>query len=87
MFHISMLRLYIANPSYVIDFKPLRLDMGLKYEEEQVQIEARGVKTLCNREIAFVRVLWQNHQPEETTWEREEEMMIKYPGLFREEGK
>ena len=26
VFHVSMLRLYISDPSHVIDFKPLRLD-------------------------------------------------------------
>ena len=57
MFHISMLRLYIADPSHVIDFKPLRLDKGLNYEEESVQIVDREVETLRNREITFVKVL------------------------------
>ena len=57
MFHVSMLRLYIADLSHVIDFKPLRLDKSLNYEEEPMQIVAREVKTLLSREIAFVKVL------------------------------
>ena len=73
-----MLRLYISDPSHVIDFKPLRLDKGLNYEEEPVQIVDREVKTLRNREIALVKVLWQSHQLEEATWEREVKMMSKY---------
>ena len=77
VFHVLMLRLYISDPSHVIDFKPLRLDKGLNYEEEQVQIVDREVKTLQNREITLVKVLWRNHQLEEATWEREEEMMSK----------
>ncbi|XP_022927109.1 uncharacterized protein LOC111434046 [Cucurbita moschata] len=83
VFHVSMLRLYIYDPSHVIDFKPLRLDKGLNYEEEPVQIVDREVKTLRNREIALVKVLWRNHQLEEVTWEREEKMMSKYPQLLR----
>ena len=62
----------------MIDFKPLRLDKGLNYEEEPVQIVDREVKTLRNREIALVKVLWQSHQLEEATWEREVKMMSKY---------
>ena len=87
MFHVSMLRLYISDPSHVIDFKPLRLDKGLNYEEEPVQIVDREVKTLRNQEIGLVKVLWRNHQLEEATWEREEEMMSKYPELFRAKSK
>ena len=79
MFHVSMLRPYISDPSHVVDFKPLQLDKGLNYEKEPVQIVDREVKTLRNREIVLVKVLWRNHQLEEVTWEREEEMMSKYP--------
>ena len=32
MFHVSMLRLYIVDPSHVIDLKPLRLDKSFNYE-------------------------------------------------------
>ena len=32
--------------------------------------------------MPLVKVLWRNSQIEEETWERESEMMKKYPGLF-----
>ncbi|XP_038895840.1 uncharacterized protein LOC120084007 [Benincasa hispida] len=69
VFHVSMLRKYVTNPSNVVDFEPLQLNDNLSYEERPVEILAREVKKLCRREIAFVKVLWQNHQFKEATWE------------------
>ena len=42
------------------------------------------MKALRNRNIGFVKVLWRNHQIEEATWEREEEIKEKYPELIHE---
>ena len=36
VFHISMLRRYIPNPSYVVELKPLQLNKDLIYEEYPV---------------------------------------------------
>ncbi|XP_038887191.1 uncharacterized protein LOC120077378 [Benincasa hispida] len=58
VFHVSMLRKYVADPSHVVNFEPLQLNDNLSYEEKPVEILAREVKTLHRREIAFVKVLW-----------------------------
>ncbi|TYK11694.1 Chromo domain-containing protein [Cucumis melo var. makuwa] len=42
------------------------------------------VKMLRSRGIALVKVLWQNHGVEETTWEREDYMKAQYPELHRD---
>ena len=73
VFHVSMLRKYIADPTHVIDYKPLEIEENLSYQEKPIKILAREVKALRNRNIGFVQVLWRNHQIEEATWEREEE--------------
>ncbi|XP_038904266.1 uncharacterized protein LOC120090619 [Benincasa hispida] len=84
IFHVSMLRKYITDPSHVVDYEPLQLNDNLSYKEKPIEILAREVKTLCRREIAFVKVLWQNHQFKKATWEREDEMKAHYPELFQE---
>ena len=84
VFHVSMLRKYIMDPIHVIDYEPLQLNEDLSYEEKSVRILAREVKTLRNRSIAFVKVLWRNHHSEEATWEREDEIREKYPELVQE---
>ncbi|KAA0061227.1 pol protein [Cucumis melo var. makuwa] len=84
VFHISMLRRYVADPTHVVDFEPLQINENLSYEEQLVEILAREVKMLRNRGISLVKVLWQNHGIEEATWKREEDMRAQYPELFED---
>lgn len=34
------------------------------------------------KDVASIKVLWQNHKVEEATWEVEEDMKFKYSHLF-----
>ncbi|KAA0053491.1 DNA/RNA polymerases superfamily protein [Cucumis melo var. makuwa] len=71
VFHVSMLRRYVVDPTHVVDFEPLQINEDLSYEEQPVKILAKEVKLLRNRGISLVKVLWRNHRVEEATWERE----------------
>ncbi|XP_073133810.1 uncharacterized protein [Henckelia pumila] len=51
VFHISMLRKYVANSSHVIRHEPVEWTPDLSYEEMSVQILDRQVRRLRNREI------------------------------------
>ncbi|MFG1569936.1 hypothetical protein ACDT16_13705, partial [Staphylococcus aureus] len=82
IFHVSQLRKYVHDPSHVVDFGQLELKADLSYVEEPVQIMERKDKLLRNRTIPLVRVLWRNHSVEESTWELESEMKVKFPSLF-----
>ncbi|KAL0561560.1 hypothetical protein IC582_001994 [Cucumis melo] len=84
VFHVSMLRKYVPDPSHVVDYEPLEIDENLSYTEQPVEVLAREVKTLRNKEIPLVKVLWRNHRIEEATWEREDDMRSRYPELFEE---
>ncbi|XP_038877206.1 uncharacterized protein LOC120069503 [Benincasa hispida] len=82
--HVWMLMKYVTDLSHVVDFEPLQLNDNLSYEEKLVEILAREVKTLRRKDIAFVKVLWQNHQFKEATWELKDEMRAQYLELFQE---
>ncbi|KAL0561145.1 hypothetical protein IC582_001565 [Cucumis melo] len=84
VFHVSMLRKYVPDPSHVVDYEPLEIDENLSYTEQPVEVLAREVKTLRNNEIPLVKVLWRNQRVEEATWEREDDMKSRYPELFEE---
>ncbi|TYK04678.1 pol protein [Cucumis melo var. makuwa] len=84
VFHVSMMRRYVADPTHVVDFEPLQISENLSYEEQPVEILAREVKKLRSREISLVKVIWRNHGVEEATWEREEDMRAQYPELFKD---
>ena len=82
VFHVSMLKKYISDPSHVLDHEPIEVHEDMTYEEKPVRILAREEKVLRNKVIPLVKVLWRNHATEEATWEREDEMRKSYPELF-----
>ena len=82
VFHVSMLRKYVFDPSHVLSYDPLEIREDLTYEEQPERILQREEKVLRRKIIAFVKILWKNHTLREATWEREEEMKAKYPQLF-----
>ncbi|KAL5547118.1 hypothetical protein UlMin_006805 [Ulmus minor] len=78
----DFLKKYVQDPSHVLEHEPIEVHEDLTYEEKPVQILDRKEKTLRNKVIPLVKVLWRNHKIEEATWEREDEMREKYPSLF-----
>ncbi|KAI3462335.1 hypothetical protein Pfo_018998 [Paulownia fortunei] len=83
VFHVSILRKYIANPSHILKNEPIELKAYLSYDERPAEILLREVKQLKNKKIPLVKVLWRNQSTEEATWEMEDDMKAKYPELFR----
>ena len=74
VFHMSMLRRYTLDPSHVVSLETIELRPNLTYKEEPVEILAREVKDLQNKQIPLVKVVWRNHKTEEAMWESEEVM-------------
>ena len=81
-FHVSMLRKANLDPTRILPQILMEVREDLTMEVELVRIIDRSIKELRNKRMSLVRVLWRNSQIEEETWERESEMMKKYPGLF-----
>ena len=82
VFHVSMLKKYVPDPSHVIQPQSIQIQEGMSYEEKPVEILDRKTKSLRNKEIPLVKVLWRNHKMEEATWEREDAMRTNYSELF-----
>ena len=53
VFHVSMLRKYVSDPSHVLSYKPLQLSKDLTYEEVPVKILARDEKELVTRRSSW----------------------------------
>ncbi|KAL5550096.1 hypothetical protein UlMin_000272 [Ulmus minor] len=58
IFHVSMLKKYVSDPSHVLQEAPVEIDEKLSYEERPVRILDRKAKELRNKTIALVKVLW-----------------------------
>ena len=82
VFHVSLLKKYVSDKSHVLEQEPIEIHEDLSFEEKPVRILDHKTKTLRNKEIPLVKVLWRNQKMEEATWEREDEMKASYPELF-----
>ena len=82
IFHVSMLKKYLHDPSYVLSYESLDVDPKLTYEERPVKILDRKDKVLRNKVVPLVKVLWLNQAVEEATLETEMDMWERYPELF-----
>ena len=71
VFHVSMLRRYVFDPSHVIPLQPQEINPDLTYDEVPVTILNWKDKVLRNKTMWMVKVLWRNHSVEEATWETE----------------
>ncbi|KAE8728973.1 hypothetical protein F3Y22_tig00004035pilonHSYRG00026 [Hibiscus syriacus] len=57
VFHVSMLRRYCFDPSYVLSLEQAKLSPYISYEEELIKLLARKVKELRNKKIQLVKAL------------------------------
>ena len=67
VFHVSMLRKYISNPSHVVEASPVELREDLSFKVQPVGIVDRRMKELRNKVIPMVKVLWRSNRVEEMT--------------------
>ncbi|XP_070017060.1 uncharacterized protein [Nicotiana sylvestris] len=74
VFHVSMLRKYVGDPSHVLNFSTIQLNGDMTYDVEPVTILDRQVRKLRSKDIASIKVQWRGHPIEEATWEIEREM-------------
>ncbi|KAK1415183.1 hypothetical protein QVD17_30955 [Tagetes erecta] len=83
VFHVSNLKKCLADESLAVPLEELHVDEKLRFIEEPVEIMDREVKTLKHSKIPIVRIRWNSKRGPEHTWEREDQMMKKYPHLFK----
>ena len=83
VFHVSILRKYISDPSHVLQPQVVELNEDLTYEEYPMAIGNRQVRQLRTKVIPMVKDLWSNHTAEDCTWETEAITWVAYPYLFQ----
>ena len=86
VFHVSMLRKYVFDPTHVLPAQDVNVGEDITYGEELVAIVDRETRRLRNKDITMVKVQWHMHILKEYTWEMEEAIMDQYPQLFQRPG-
>ena len=82
VFHVSMLRKYIFDPSHVLEASPIKLNEDLSIEMQPVGIVNQKLKELRNKEIPMVKVLWISNTIKKMVCETDVSMRDRYMYLF-----
>ena len=85
VFHVSMLWKYTQNPTHVVNWGELFVDVDGTFEEGLIRIMDSWDQVLRCKIVRLVKVLWQHQGVEEATWEREDTVRTNYPFLFEDE--
>ena len=56
VFHVSQLRMYIADPSHVLNYEKLSIEPDHTFCEQPMKILDRRVKRIRNKEIPLVLI-------------------------------
>ncbi|GJZ18489.1 putative reverse transcriptase domain-containing protein [Tanacetum coccineum] len=81
-FYVSNLKKCLADPILQVPLDEIRVDAKLNFVEEPVEILEREFKKLKRSRISIVKVRWNSKRGLEFTWEREDQMKLKYPHFF-----
>ena len=57
VFHVSMLRKYLSDPSHVLEAPPIELNEDFSFEVQLVGIVDQRIKELRNKTISMVKIL------------------------------
>ncbi|GJV26075.1 hypothetical protein Tco_1378770 [Tanacetum coccineum] len=81
-FHVLNLKKCLADLTLQVHLDEIRVNDKLNFVEEPMKILEREIKKLKRSRIAIVKVRWNSKRRPEFTWERENQMKLKYPHLF-----
>ncbi|GJX48218.1 hypothetical protein Tco_0273408 [Tanacetum coccineum] len=84
-FHVSNIKKCLADPTLQVPLDEIRVDAKLNFVEEPVEILERVFKKLKRSRSAIVKVWWNSKRGPKFTWEREDQMKLKYPCLFSDD--
>ncbi|XP_062170421.1 uncharacterized protein LOC133876153 [Alnus glutinosa] len=62
----------VHDPSHVISYEPLDIQLNLTYEELLIQVLDCKEQQLRTKTIPLVKFLWRNHNVKEASWELEQ---------------
>ena len=71
VFHVSLLRQYVADPTHVLLVQEVDVRVDLSYPTYPVTVIDRQTRVLRNKEVNLVKIQWHGQGSEECTWEAE----------------
>ncbi|GJU62171.1 putative reverse transcriptase domain-containing protein [Tanacetum coccineum] len=78
----SNLKKCLADPTLQVPLDEIQVDAKLNFMEEPVEILEKEFKKLKQSRIFIVKVRWNSKRGHKFTWERKDQMKLKYSHLF-----
>nr|GEU47100.1 hypothetical protein [Tanacetum cinerariifolium] len=75
----------LADPTLQVPMDEIQVDAKINFMEKPMEILERESKNLKCSRIAIIKVRWNSKRGPEFTWEREDQMKLKYPHLFSDD--
>jgi hypothetical protein len=82
VFHVSQLKKCLRVPEEQLPVEGLKVQEDLTYIEKPTRTFETADRVTRRKTIRMCKVRWDHHSEEEATWEREDDLMAKYPELF-----
>jgi hypothetical protein len=82
VFHVSQLKKCLRVPEEQLLAEDLEVQEDLTYIEKSTQILETADQVTRRNTIRMCKVKWGHHSEEETIWEREDDLKVKYHELF-----
>jgi hypothetical protein len=82
VFHVSQLKKCLRVPEEQLPVEGMEVQEDLTYIEKPAQILETTDMVTPRKNIRMCKVRWSHHSEEEATWEREDDLVAKYPELF-----
>nr|GEV92302.1 putative reverse transcriptase domain-containing protein [Tanacetum cinerariifolium] len=81
-YHVLNLKKCLADPTLQVPLDEIQVDAKFNFIEDLVVILEREFKKLKRSRIAIVKVWWNSKRVPKFTWDREDQIKLKYPHLF-----
>ena len=81
VFHVSLLKTYVANPEHVLNLDDTILVNQQEFQMEPEQILETKEKQLRHRTIKEVLIQWKGYPIEDASWEDWDRLVIQFPHL------
>nr|GEV39384.1 putative reverse transcriptase domain, ribonuclease H-like domain, aspartic peptidase domain protein [Tanacetum cinerariifolium] len=79
-FHMSNLKKCLVDPTLQVPLDKIQVDAKLNFVEDPVKMLKSEFKKLKRSRISIVKVRWDSKRGPEFTWEREDQMKLKFKG-------
>ena len=84
VFHVSQLRKCLRVPDEAIEPTNIKIQLDLTYEEKPIWVLEEMERVTQNKVIKFYKVVWNNHNEQDSMWEREDYLREVYPTFYEE---